>query len=50
MPKYVPPVGEKLIITGWGSTQDVGHGKEKLKEIILPLASQEVCRNEWGSE
>lgn len=48
MPKYVPPVGEKLIITGWGSTQDVGHGKEKLKEIILPLASQEVCRNEWG--
>ena len=48
LPKYIPPVGEKLTITGWGSTQKIGHGKEKLKEIPLPLAPQSVCKQQWG--
>ena len=38
------------MITGWGSTVNVGHGKEKLKEIPLPLASQKVCADNWGGE
>ena len=38
------------MITGWGSTQDVGPAKEKLKEIPLPLTSQKICAEQWGSK
>lgn len=48
LPSFVPPVGDKLMITGWGSTQDVGPAKEKLKEIPLPLTSQKICAEQWG--
>ena len=50
LPTFVPPVGDKLMITGWGSTQDVGPAKEKLKEIPLPLTSQKICAEQWGSK
>ncbi|CAG5095546.1 Oidioi.mRNA.OKI2018_I69.XSR.g14233.t1.cds [Oikopleura dioica] len=47
LPKFVPPVDGKLYITGWGSTKSVGPSSQRLKEIVLPLASQETCRDEW---
>jgi hypothetical protein len=47
LPQYVPPVDEKLFITGWGNTKRVGPDGNKLKELILPLASQDVCRSHW---
>lgn len=47
LPRFVPPVDGKLYITGWGSTKSVGPSSQRLKEIVLPLASQETCRDEW---
>jgi len=48
LPTFVPPVGDKLIITGWGGTENVGNSNIKLKEIALPLASQQLCAEQWG--
>jgi len=47
LPRFVPPVDGKLYITGWGSTKSVGPSSQRLKEIVLPLASQDTCRDEW---
>lgn len=47
LPQFVPPVDGKIYITGWGNTKKVGANGNKLKELILPLATQEVCENQW---
>jgi len=47
LPQFIPPVDGKIYITGWGNTKKVGADGNKLKELILPLATQEVCENQW---
>jgi len=50
LPKFVPPVHGKIHITGWGETMEVGPNSNKLKELELPLATQDVCKEEWKDD
>lgn len=47
LPKFVPPVDGKIYITGWGNTKKVGPSANRLKELVLPLATQDVCEEQW---
>lgn len=40
--------GMKMWITGWGETKgDIGGNNAHLKELSLPVATDEECRNDW---
>lgn len=44
-----PKEGDRMWITGWGDDMNVGPSNNVLKELSLPVASVEMCRNDWKS-
>ena len=44
-----PREGDRMWITGWGDDMNIGPDNEVLKELSLPVASVEMCKNDWKS-
>lgn len=41
--------GDRMWITGWGDDMNIGPDNKYLKELTLPVASVEMCKNDWKS-
>ncbi|CAB3258109.1 unnamed protein product [Arctia plantaginis] len=44
-----PPVGKKVIATGWGRTEFGGDHSVELRSVSLPVWNMAECREIWGT-
>ncbi|CDW54297.1 coagulation factor IX [Trichuris trichiura] len=45
----VLPVGIRCLVSGWGHTSETGTGVDRLKQVYLPILSDNYCRRAYGS-
>uniref|UniRef100_A0A5S6QWF3 Peptidase S1 domain-containing protein n=1 Tax=Trichuris muris TaxID=70415 RepID=A0A5S6QWF3_TRIMR len=45
----VLPVGIRCLASGWGHTSETGTGVDRLRQVYLPILSDNYCRDAYGS-
>jgi secreted trypsin-like serine protease len=45
----LPAEGTSIFLTGWGYTEQAGYYSDTLKQVSVPIVSQDKCNKNWGT-